>query len=41
VVIAAGDQVIGVCGITVANGRIAEIDLVTDPVKLRSARGES
>jgi RNA polymerase sigma factor (sigma-70 family) len=38
IVIASGDRVIGVAGITVAGGRIAEIDLVTDPAKLRDAR---
>jgi RNA polymerase sigma-70 factor (ECF subfamily) len=38
VIIASGDHVIGVCGITVADDRIAEIDLVTDPAKLRDAR---
>jgi RNA polymerase sigma factor (sigma-70 family) len=39
IVVASGDHVIGVAGITVAGGRIAEIDLVTDPAKLRDARG--
>jgi RNA polymerase sigma-70 factor (ECF subfamily) len=38
IVIASGDRVIGVAGITVAGGRIAEIDLITDPAKLRDAR---
>jgi RNA polymerase sigma factor (sigma-70 family) len=38
VVVASGDHVIGVCGITVVDGRIAEIDLITDPAKLRDAR---
>ena len=36
VIIATGARVIGVAGITVAHGRIAEIDLVTDPAKLRA-----
>ena len=36
-IIASGDRVIGVAGITVAGDRIAEIDLVTDPAKLRDA----
>jgi RNA polymerase sigma factor (sigma-70 family) len=35
VVVKAGDRVIGVCGVTVSGGRIAELDLVTDPAKLR------
>ena len=35
VIVAAGDRVIGVCGITVSNGRIAAIDLVRDPARLR------
>jgi RNA polymerase sigma factor (sigma-70 family) len=35
VVVTAGDRVIGVCGVTVSGGRIAELDLVTDPAKLR------
>jgi RNA polymerase sigma factor (sigma-70 family) len=39
IVVASGDHVIGVAGITVAGGRIVEIDLVTDPAKLRDARG--
>jgi RNA polymerase sigma-70 factor, ECF subfamily len=38
VIVAAGDRVIGVCGITVSGGRIAEIDLVTDPAKLARVR---
>jgi RNA polymerase sigma factor (sigma-70 family) len=38
VIVSAGDRLIGVCGITVSGGRIAEIDLVTDPAKLRRAR---
>ena len=38
-VVARGDDLIGVCGITVSGGRIAELDLVTDPAKLRGARG--
>src|SRR4051794_5953021 len=33
-VIARGDRTIGVVGITISGGRIAEIDLVTDPQKL-------
>jgi RNA polymerase sigma-70 factor (ECF subfamily) len=37
-VIASGDHVIGVAGITVAGDRIAAIDLVTDRAKLRDAR---
>ena len=35
VVFGSGDGLIGVCGITVSGGRIAELDLVTDPAKLR------
>jgi RNA polymerase sigma-70 factor (ECF subfamily) len=35
IVVAAGGRIIGVCGITVSGGRIAEFDLVTDPAKLR------
>ena len=35
IVVAAGDRIVGVCGITVSGGRIAELDLVTDPAKLR------
>lgn len=38
VIVATGDHVIGVCGITVSDGRIAEIDLVTDAAKLRRVR---
>jgi RNA polymerase sigma-70 factor (ECF subfamily) len=38
VVIASGDHLIGVCGITIAGDRIAEIDLITDPAKLGDAR---
>jgi RNA polymerase sigma factor (sigma-70 family) len=38
VIVSSGDRVIGVAGITVAGGRIAEIDLVTDPSKLRDVR---
>lgn len=38
IVVESGDQVIGVAGITVAGDRIAEIDLITDPAKLRGAR---
>jgi RNA polymerase sigma-70 factor (ECF subfamily) len=37
-IVASGDHLIGVCGITVAGDRIVEIDLVTDPAKLRQAR---
>jgi RNA polymerase sigma-70 factor (ECF subfamily) len=36
VIVSSGDHIIGVAGITVAGGRIAEIDLVTDPEKLRA-----
>jgi RNA polymerase sigma-70 factor (ECF subfamily) len=35
VVVTSGDRLIGVAGITVAGDRIVEIDLVTDPAKLR------
>jgi RNA polymerase sigma-70 factor (ECF subfamily) len=35
VIVRAGERVIGVCGVTVSGGRIAELDLVTDPAKLR------
>jgi RNA polymerase sigma-70 factor (ECF subfamily) len=35
IVVAAGDRIVGVCGITVSGGRIAELDLVTDPAKLQ------
>jgi RNA polymerase sigma factor (sigma-70 family) len=35
VVLRAGERVIGVAGITVAGDHIAEIDLITDPAKLR------
>jgi RNA polymerase sigma factor (sigma-70 family) len=35
VVVRDGERLIGVCGITVSDGRIAELDLVTDPAKLR------
>jgi RNA polymerase sigma factor (sigma-70 family) len=35
VIVASGDRVIGVVGMTIAGERIAEIDLVTDPAKLR------
>jgi RNA polymerase sigma factor (sigma-70 family) len=38
VIVTAGDRLIGVCGITVSDDRIAEIDLVTDPAKLRRVR---
>jgi hypothetical protein len=38
VIVASGDRVIGVAGITVVGDRIAEINLVTDPSKLRDAR---
>jgi RNA polymerase sigma-70 factor (ECF subfamily) len=38
VVVEAGDRLIGVCGITVSGGRIAELDLVTDQQRLRGAR---
>jgi RNA polymerase sigma-70 factor (ECF subfamily) len=34
VLVKAGDRLIGVCGITVSGGRIAEIDLVSDREKL-------
>jgi RNA polymerase sigma-70 factor (ECF subfamily) len=37
IIVASGDRLIGVAGITVAGGRIAEIDLITDPAKLRGA----
>jgi RNA polymerase sigma factor (sigma-70 family) len=35
VIVKAGERVIAVCGVTVSDGRIAELDLVTDPAKLR------
>jgi RNA polymerase sigma factor (sigma-70 family) len=35
VLVKAGERVIAVCGVTVSGGRIAELDLVTDPAKLR------
>jgi RNA polymerase sigma factor (sigma-70 family) len=35
VVFGSDDRVIGVCGVTVSGGRIAELDLVSDPAKLR------
>jgi RNA polymerase sigma factor (sigma-70 family) len=35
VIVKAGERVIAVCGVTVSGGRIAELDLVTDPAKLR------
>ena len=38
VIVTAGERLIGVCGITVSDGRIAELDLVTDPEKLRRVR---
>jgi RNA polymerase sigma-70 factor (ECF subfamily) len=38
IVVASGNHVIGVAGLTVAGDRITEIDLVTDPAKLRDAR---
>jgi hypothetical protein len=38
--VASGNHVIGVCGITVAHGRIAEINLITDPAKLRDAHAQ-
>jgi RNA polymerase sigma-70 factor, ECF subfamily len=38
VIVTAGERLIGVCGITVSDGRIAELDLVTDPAKLRRVR---
>jgi RNA polymerase sigma-70 factor (ECF subfamily) len=38
IVVASGGRVIGVAGITVAGDRIAEIDLVTDPAKLRDVQ---
>ena len=38
IMLAAGDHVIGVAGITVAGGRIAEIDLITDQTKLRGTQ---
>jgi RNA polymerase sigma factor (sigma-70 family) len=38
IVVAAGDHVLGVCGITVSGDRIAELDLVIDPEKLRGVR---
>jgi RNA polymerase sigma-70 factor (ECF subfamily) len=40
IVIASGDHVIGVAGITVAGDRIAEIDLITDRAKLRDTRAQ-
>ncbi len=38
IVVATGDRVLGVCGITVSGDRIAELDLVIDPEKLRDVR---
>jgi RNA polymerase sigma-70 factor (ECF subfamily) len=38
IIVASGDRLIGIGGITVAGDRIVEIDLVTDPAKLRDAR---
>ena len=38
VIVTAGERLIGVCGITVSDGRIAELDLVTDPEKLQRVR---
>ena len=38
IIVAAGERLIGVCGITVSDGRIAELDLVTDPEKLQRVR---
>jgi RNA polymerase sigma-70 factor (ECF subfamily) len=38
VIVASGDHLIGVCGITVAGDRIVELNLVTDPSKLRQVR---
>jgi RNA polymerase sigma-70 factor (ECF subfamily) len=35
VVVARGGRVLGVAGMTIAGGRIVEIDVVTDPAKLR------
>jgi RNA polymerase sigma factor (sigma-70 family) len=35
VVVADGERVIGVTGMTVVDGRIAEIDVISDPAKLR------
>jgi RNA polymerase sigma-70 factor (ECF subfamily) len=39
--ITSGDRLIGVAGITVSGDRIAEIDLVTDPAKLRGVGGDA
>jgi RNA polymerase sigma-70 factor (ECF subfamily) len=36
VIVASGDRVIGVAGMTIVGDRIIEIDLVTDPAKLRA-----
>ena len=41
VIVTAGERLIGVCGITVSDGRIAELDLVTDPEKLRRVRWQA
>jgi RNA polymerase sigma factor (sigma-70 family) len=38
IIVASGDHVIGVAGITVAGDRIAAIDLITDQAKLRDTR---
>jgi RNA polymerase sigma factor (sigma-70 family) len=38
VIVGSGDHLIGVAGITVAGDRIVEIDLITDPSKLRHLR---
>jgi RNA polymerase sigma factor (sigma-70 family) len=38
IVVATPDRVLGVCGITVSGDRIAELDLVIDPEKLRDVR---
>jgi hypothetical protein len=38
IVVSAQDRVLGVCGVTVSGDRIAELDLVIDPAKLRDVR---
>jgi RNA polymerase sigma-70 factor, ECF subfamily len=38
IVVSVQDRVLGVCGVTVSGDRIAELDLVIDPAKLRDVR---
>ncbi|UGS38054.1 RNA polymerase sigma factor SigJ [Capillimicrobium parvum] len=40
IVVASGGRVVGVAGITVSRGRIAEIDVITDPEKLRAVSAQ-